>query len=126
MKTSFQIRLVAVILAVLTLAAVGLAIGNLVQETGYDVPTDGVVWTETIGGLRADIVPTDSPAARAGVHRGDVLTALNDGSTPRLADAERAIGTDPRHASHGPDHACAAHTDAAGGRPDPLRGPTWR
>ena len=91
MKTSFQIRLVAVILAVLTLAAVGLAVGNLVQETGYDVPTDGVVWTEATGGLRADIVPTDSPAARAGVHRGDVLTAINDGATPRLAAAERAI-----------------------------------
>ena len=91
MKTSFQIRLVAVLLAVLTLAAVGLAIGNLIQESGYAVPTDGVVWTETAGGLRADIVPADSPAARAGVHRGDVLTAINDSPTPRLAAAERAI-----------------------------------
>ena len=91
MKTSFQIRLVAVLLAILTLAAVGLAIGNLVQETGYDVPTDGVVWTEVTGGLMADIVPADSPAARAGIHRGDVLTAINNDATPRLAAAERSI-----------------------------------
>ena len=91
MKTSFQIRLVAVLLAVLTLAAVGLAIGNLIQEAGYDLPTDGVVWTETTGGLQADVVPADSPAARAGIHHGDVLTAINDTPTPRLSAAERAI-----------------------------------
>ncbi len=91
MKTPFQIRLVAVLLAVLTLAAVGLAIGNLVQETGYAVPTDGVVWTEAAGGLQAQVVPADSPAARAGIHKGDVLTAINESPTPRLASAERAI-----------------------------------
>ncbi len=91
MKTSAQIRLVAVLLAILTLAAVGLAIGNLVQESGYAVPTDGVVWTETSGGLRANIVPNDSPAARAGIRPDDVLNAVNERATPRLADQERAI-----------------------------------
>lgn len=91
MKTSFQIRLVAVLLAVLTLAAIGLAIGNLLQESGYAVPTDGVAWTETTGGLRADTVPAESPAARAGIHAGDILTAINEIPVTRLASAERAI-----------------------------------
>ncbi len=91
MKTSAQTRLVAVLLAVLTLAAIALAIANLVQETGFETPTDGVTWTETTGGLRAVIVPADAPAARAGIHAGDVLTAINETPTPRLAPAERAI-----------------------------------
>ena len=117
MKTSFQIRLVAVLLAVLTLAAVGLAIGNLVQESGYAVPTDGVVWTEVAGGLRANIVPSDSPADRAGIRAGDVLTAIDDSPTPRLASAERAIA-----ASGVWSHATYALLRSAGvsGRPAEL------
>lgn len=91
MKTSFQTRLIAVLLAVLTAAAIGLSIANLVQESGYAVPTDGVAWTEVPGGLRANNIPADSPAARAGVHEGDVLTAINESRTLRLAAEERAI-----------------------------------
>ncbi len=91
MKTASQTRLVAVLLAVLTLALTGLAIANLVQELSYDAPTDGVVWTETPGGLRAQIVPADTPAERAGIRVGDVLTAINNSPTPRLAAAEQAI-----------------------------------
>ena len=91
MKTSFQIRLVAVLLAVITLAVGGLAIANLVQESGYAVPTDGVAWTEATGGLRADAVPADSPAGRAGVRVGDILTAVNEVPTPRLAVEERVV-----------------------------------
>src|SRR5579875_785564 len=91
MKTSTQTRLVAVLLAVLTLAAVGLAIANLIQEINFPVATDGVLWTETTGGLRAQIVPSDTPAQKAGIRAGDVLTAINDNPTPRLAAAQRAI-----------------------------------
>ena len=91
MKSPFQTRLVAVLLAVLTLAAMGLAIANLVQETGFDLPTDGVLWIEAPGGLRANIVPADTPAERAGIRAGDVLSAINDSPTPRLAAAERAM-----------------------------------
>ena len=91
MKTSFQIRLVAVLLAVLTLTAVGLAVGNLLQELNHEVPTDGVLWMETTAGLRAEIVPADTPAGRAYIHKGDVLTAINDTATPRLAAANRAM-----------------------------------
>ncbi|MGI4828940.1 MAG: ATP-binding protein [Janthinobacterium lividum] len=91
MKTSFQIRLVAVLLAILTLTAVGLAIGNLLQEIGHETPTDGVLWMEAGGGLRATVVPADTPAGRAGIHPGDLLTAINDTATPRLAAADRAM-----------------------------------
>jgi two-component system NtrC family sensor kinase len=90
-KSGAQTRLLAIVLAVFTLAALGLAIANLEQESNYTPPTDGARWSETAGGLRAYMVPLDTPAHRAGVRVGDVLTAVNDVSTPRLAALEREI-----------------------------------
>ncbi len=91
MKTGAQTRLLAVILAVCTLAAIGLAIANLAQETSFDPPTDGARWTETLEGLRAYIVPADTPAERAGIRAGDVLTSIDDIPTLNIAAAEREI-----------------------------------
>ena len=91
MKSGAQTRLLAIVLAVFTLAALGLAIANLQQETSNNPQTDGAGWTETDGGLRAYLVPPDTPAYRAGIRTGDVLTAVNDVPTPRLASLEREI-----------------------------------
>ena len=91
MKTGSQTRLLALVLAVFTLAAMGLAIANYIQEGGYSQPTDGARWTEAEGGLRAYLVPRDTPAEKAGIRTGDVLTAIDDVPTPRLATAEREI-----------------------------------
>jgi two-component system NtrC family sensor kinase len=90
-KSGAQTRLLAIVLAVFTLAALGLAIANLQQETSNNPQTDGAGWTETDGGLRAYLVPPDTPAYRAGIRTGDVLTAVNDVPTPRLASLEREI-----------------------------------
>jgi two-component system NtrC family sensor kinase len=68
-----------------------LAIANLVQESGFDPATDGVPWTETAGGLRAYSVPADTPGDKAGIRVGDVLTAINEVPTPRVAVLEREI-----------------------------------
>ncbi len=81
------------VLAVFTLAAFGLAIANLMQESSYDPATDGAHWIEAEGGLRAYIVPPDSPADRAGIRAGDVLMAINGVATPQLAAAEREIAS---------------------------------
>lgn len=91
MNRLFQTRLFAILLAVLTLAALGLAIGNFVQENSFDVPTDGVSWTESNGGLRAYRVPADTPAERAGIRKGDVLTAIDGTRTPLVAAQQRAL-----------------------------------
>jgi PAS domain S-box-containing protein len=90
-KSGSQTRLLALLLAVFTLAAMGLAIANLLQESNDDPATDGVHWTETAGGLRAYIVPADTPGDKAGIKVGDVLTSINDVPTPRVAVAEREI-----------------------------------
>ena len=91
MKSGAQTRLLAIVLAVFTLAALGLAIANVEQESNYTAPTDGARWTETAGGLRAYMVPSDTPAHKAGIRVGDVLTAVDDVPTPRLASLEREI-----------------------------------
>ncbi len=91
MKNAFQTRILAVVLAVATLAACVFAALNLRQESSFDVPTDGIWWIEAQGGLRAERVPAESPGQRAGVRPGDILTAINDHPTPRLAPFVREV-----------------------------------
>ncbi|MGA8940498.1 MAG: ATP-binding protein [Acidobacteriaceae bacterium] len=91
MKSGAQTRLLAIVLAIFTLAALGLAIANRLQESDYTPATDGAGWTEATGGLRAYLVPPDTPAFRAGVRTGDILTSVNDIPTPRVADLARQI-----------------------------------
>jgi len=90
-KSGAQTRLLAIVLAIFTLAALGLAIANLVQESDYTPATDGAGWTEATGGLRAYLVPPDTPAYRAGVRSGDTLTSVDDVDTVRLASLQREI-----------------------------------
>jgi hypothetical protein len=91
MRDAFQTRILAVALAVATLGVCVLAGFNLSQELNTEFPTDGVTWVEAQGGLRADRVPVDSPAGRAGIRAGDVLEAINGEATPRLASQVRAM-----------------------------------
>lgn len=91
MKDAFQTRVLAVVLALATVASAVFAVLNLRQEMRFDVPTDGVWWMEAHGGLRAEQVPTGTPAERAGVRQGDILLAVNDHPSPRLAMLEREL-----------------------------------
>ncbi len=90
MERVVQTRAVAVLLAVLTVALVVLAAFNLRQERGFEAPTDGVVWTESMGGLLAREVPANSAGERAGVRSGDLLIAANRQPTPRIGALVRA------------------------------------
>ena len=65
MRDAFQVRILAVALALATLGVCVLAGFNLAQELGLDFPTDGVTWVEAQGGLRADRVAEDSPGSKA-------------------------------------------------------------
>jgi two-component system, NtrC family, sensor kinase len=91
LRSGSQTRLLAILLAVVTLGAIGLAIANLVQESTYPAPTDGARWIETQGGLRAYIVSRGSAAEKAGIRQGDVLTAINGTATPMVATATREM-----------------------------------
>ena len=91
MKNATQTRVLAIVLAVATLAACALAALNFNRESGFDVPTDGIWWVEATGGLRAERVPADSPGHRAGIRTGDVLTGIDDHPTPRIAALTREM-----------------------------------
>ncbi|MGC2300675.1 MAG: histidine kinase dimerization/phospho-acceptor domain-containing protein, partial [Acidobacteriaceae bacterium] len=93
MERTFQTRIVAVLLALFTGAAILCAGFNLVQENRYQSPTDGVWWIEAPGGagLEAQRVPPDSPGERAGVKPGDLLIAAGNKPTPVGADLAREI-----------------------------------
>jgi two-component system NtrC family sensor kinase len=91
MQRTFQTRIVAVLLALFTGAAVVCAGFNLVQENRYQSPTDGVWWIETPGGLEAQRVPANSPGERGGIKTGDLLVAANNQPTTIGADLAREI-----------------------------------
>ena len=77
MNKDFQIRTTAVVLVVLTIAAVTLAWINFQKERDFQVPYDGVWWIEKNGNLVADRVEADGPGARAGIKQGDQLRAVD-------------------------------------------------
>jgi len=91
MKTAAQTRILAVALAVATLAACVLAMINLQRENGFEVPTDNVNWVETGSGLQAQYVPSGSPGDRAGVRNGDILVGVNEHPVKRKASLTRQM-----------------------------------
>src|ERR1700726_437140 len=91
MKNAAQTRVLAIVLALATVAACVLAAMNFEHENGLDVPTDRVWWVEANGGLRAERVPADSPGHRAGIRTGDILLSVNEQPTPRVASLGREM-----------------------------------
>src|SRR6202453_3739242 len=91
MNNASQTRILAVVLAVATVAACVLAALNFDRESGFDVPTDGIWWVEAAAGLRAERVPALSPGHRAGIRAGDILVAVDEQPTPRVASLTREM-----------------------------------
>ncbi len=89
MERSLQTRVVAVLLALLTVAAVLLAVFNFQQEQHFQQPTDGVWWVEAHGVLKAERVPANSAGEHAGIKPGDFLLSVNQQPTPRVAALAR-------------------------------------
>ena len=56
MKNAVQTRVLAIVLALATVAACVFAALNFEHENSFDVPTDGIWWVEASGGLRAERV----------------------------------------------------------------------
>ena len=91
MKSAYQTRALAILLAAATLAACVFAGLNFAAEADYNVPTDGIFWTEVAGGLCARQVPPDSAGSRAGIRAGDVILAVDEVPTPRLSPFIRQL-----------------------------------
>jgi len=91
MNDSLRMRLGAVILALLTVAAVVFAVLNLQQSTRFIVPDDGVTWMDSAQGVLAWHVVADSPAARAGIRPGDYLESVRGIAIRRSTDVARVL-----------------------------------
>ena len=91
METSVFNRLQATLLALATVGLLLLAVLNFQQESRFQQPDDGVWWAESHGGLVATKVLPDSAAQKAGIEKGDLLTAVNDVPIARVADLEREL-----------------------------------
>jgi two-component system NtrC family sensor kinase len=89
MGRSLQTRGIAILLALMTAAAVMLAVFNYRQEQSIQVPTDGVTWFEGGQGLVAQRVQPSSPGQHAGIKAGDELLSVNQQPTPRIASLVR-------------------------------------
>jgi PAS domain S-box-containing protein len=91
MNRESQVRFVAVLLFLMTVAAVIFAGFNFQKERESSVPDDGVAWLERNGRLVADRVEPDSPGAKGGIKPGDVLISVNGQEVKNTPGLERQL-----------------------------------
>ena len=91
MNRESQVRFVAVLLFLLTVAAVVFAGFNLNAEWKFQVPEDGVWWVEHGGYLTADRLQASGPGAKAGIKPGDKLVSINGQDVHSLSGLERQL-----------------------------------
>jgi two-component system, NtrC family, sensor kinase len=91
MNRESQVRSVAVLLFLLTVAAVVFAGFNLNSEWKFLVPDDGVWWVEQGGHLTADRVDPNGPGARSGIKPGDELVSINGQDVQNMSGLERQV-----------------------------------
>lgn len=91
MNNNLRLRLGAVSLALLTLAAVVFAVLNFQQRYRFVPPTDGATWVDSAHGVTAKAVTAGSPAATAGIRSGDGLAAVQGTGVRRATDVTRIL-----------------------------------
>ena len=91
MNDSLRMRLGAVTLALLTLAAAVFGVLNFQQRARFETPDDGVSWLDTAQGVQAWNVAADSPAAKAGIKPGDYLKAVHGVAVRRATQVTRQL-----------------------------------
>ena len=91
MKQSVRVSLGAVVLAVVTLAAVIFAILNFDQRSRFESPDDGVAWRDSDHGVEAWRVSTAGPAWRAGIRQGDRLVEIEGQRVPGALQVTKRV-----------------------------------
>ena len=91
MNRESQTRFLAILLALLTVAAVVFAWFNFQSESRVTAPDDGVKWVEQGGGLVADDVEPHGPGAKAGIKPGDQLLSVNGQPVKNTSGLERQL-----------------------------------
>ncbi len=91
MNEQLRTRLGAVLLALLTLAAVVFAVINFQQRSRFVSPDDGVTWIDSDRGVVALHVVPGGPADRAGLRQGDQVQSVRNTPIYRATDVNRVI-----------------------------------
>src|SRR5579859_590884 len=91
MNRESQARSVAVLLFLMTVAAVVFAGFNFQAERKVTSPDDGVQWTERAGRLFADEIQANGPGAKSGIKLGDELVGVNGQDVKNTASLERQL-----------------------------------
>ena len=91
MARDLQTRFFAVILALLSVAAIVFAWINFQKEREFSAPYDGVWWVEDGGHLRAARVDADGPGEKAGIKQGDRLIAVSGRDVTNVGSLERQL-----------------------------------
>jgi PAS domain S-box-containing protein len=89
MPKDLQNRFVAVLLALVSVAAVVFAWINFQKSSEFPTPTDGVWWVEDGSHLRAQRVDPEGAGEKAGVKRGDLLVAVDGREISNVGSLER-------------------------------------
>ncbi|HWY21695.1 MAG TPA: ATP-binding protein [Candidatus Acidoferrum sp.] len=89
MNRESQVRSVAVLLFLLTVAAVVFAGFNFNSEWKVQIPDDGVWWVEHNGRLMADRVESGRPGAKSGIKPGDELVSINGQEIRNMSGLEQ-------------------------------------
>jgi two-component system NtrC family sensor kinase len=91
MTKDFQVRFLALLLAIVTAAAGVFAWINFQKERQFEKPYDGVWWVEHDGNLLAQRVDADGPGARGGIRVGDIVTSVNDADIKNVGSLTRQL-----------------------------------
>jgi len=91
MNRESQVRSVAVLLFLITVAAVVFAGFNFNSERKVLVPDDGIWWVEHSGRLNADRVDPNGPGAKGGIKSGDQLVSINGQDVQNMSGLERQL-----------------------------------
>src|SRR6201996_5842727 len=91
MNDSLRMRLGAIVLALLTIAAIVFAVLNFQQRSRYVQSDDGVTWMDSASGVSAWHVVADSPAAKAGIKEGDVVQSVRGIAIHRNTDVTKVL-----------------------------------
>ncbi|HEX4076823.1 MAG TPA: ATP-binding protein [Candidatus Acidoferrales bacterium] len=91
MNEHLRTRLGAVILALVTLAAVIFAALNFQQRSRFVLPDDGVTWMDSAQGVTAWHIVPGSPADRAGIREGDDVQTVAGVPIRRATDVTRVL-----------------------------------